>query len=171
MTEIGEKLIINPEEPEKRFGKETGIRITFASTAVLLSFTGALLKYTNDNHQDKNVTIGGKILPKYYAEFYQNGNDAWLEQNPHVIRNTTLDQTQDFYGNEFNVVSAGYLYNNEQTIIQSLEEEKYVLSRGGTPVWYGVLTPKGDITYFRAEDIRGYALPNENQKTLKKTKN
>lgn len=170
MTKIDKNFIIKPEECETR-PEKTGIRITLASIAGLLALTCAQAKYNKDNAQNEKLTIGGKILPKYNSEIYQNSDDAWLEQNPCIISNISRDQAQYFYDNEFKVVSAGYLYNNEQEIIQSFEEEEDVLSRGGTPVWYGVLTPKGDVTYFRAEDIRGYALPNEKQKTLKKTNN
>lgn len=171
MTKIDENFIIKPEECETRPGKKTGIRITLASSiAGTLAFTGALMQYYNDNPQDRNTTIGGRILPKYNSEIYQNSNDAWLEQNPCIISNISKVQAQYFYDNEFKVVSAGYLYNNEQTIIQSLEEEENIISKGGTPIWFGVLTPTGDVTYFRAEDVKAYALPKENQKTLKKNK-
>lgn len=146
-------------------------RITAVNAAAAAALTLALLKQKKDLNEYPKVTINGKIVARHYAIFFESGNDAGLNKNPQVISHTPTVQSECFYDTEFQVVSAGYLYNNEQIIIKEQEEEKEILSKGGTPIWFGVLDSNGKMLYFRAEDIRGYVLPKENQKTLKKAKN
>lgn len=146
-------------------------RITAINAAVTATLTLALLKQNENSNEFPKVTINGKIVARHYTTFFESGNDAGLNKNPQVISYTPTVQSEYFYDTEFQVVSAGYLYNNEQIIIQEQEEEKEILSKGGTPIWFGVLDSNGKMIYFRAEDVRAYISPKEKQKTKNLVRN
>ena len=165
MTEIDEEL------SQKKIHKEnkTTVKIALAAISCSLASLCALLNCYK-GIEKRRVMIGLKIVPRHNAEFFESGYDAWLEQNPHIVSYTPT-VPQYFYDNEFEVVSAGYLYNGKQEIIESYEVEEDMVSSGGTPIWYGTLNPNGEIIYFRVEDVRAYVYPKEKQKTKNLARN
>lgn len=169
MEEISEN-----SEQKISCSSKTKIRIVFVNFAALAAIVGAISMQKHNllkNPKDK-MLIGGKIIPKANAEYFKSDYDAWLKQNSYIMSYTSTPQSQYSYDNEWKVVSAGYTYNGEQEVIHSFEEEENIVSKGGTPIWYGTLDENGEIIYFRKEDIKASVFPKENeQQKVKKTRN
>ena len=147
-------------------------QIFIASTALTAASFGALKTYSSNNDGEE-PKIGSRIVAGYSVNSYVNVNDAISGQNPQTIQ-YPYEQSlhpQYYYSNEFEVVSAGYLCNGKQETVGSIEDEETIISMGGIPIWYGVITQNGEIIYFRAEDTRIYIMKKESENTKKLVRN